>query len=76
MAQAVPNAGQLRPLLHEEVDRLHEDDLQVLHRVALQLELERLGGELDAAFDEARLEGRLVRLPGMIKEARSALRSR
>ncbi len=30
---------QLRPLLHAEIDRLRDEDVALLHRVALQLEL-------------------------------------
>ena len=64
----------LRPLLHEEVDRMPPDDLEVLHRVALQLELDRVATTLDFAFDEDRRKGRLEALPGIIQAARAALR--
>jgi hypothetical protein len=76
MPAAVPDTEQLRPLLHANVDRLHGEDLEILHKVAMQLELDRLTGELDAAFDEDRKNGRLADLPQIIFEARSALRQR
>jgi hypothetical protein len=70
----MPYPLDLRPLLHEEVDRMPPDDLEVLHRVALQLELDRVIETLDAAFDEDRRRGRLEALPGIIQTAREALR--
>ncbi|WP_395741778.1 hypothetical protein [Prosthecobacter sp.] len=59
----MPFPADLRPLLHEEVDRMPPDDLEVLHRVALQLELDRVTATLDSAFDEDRRRGRLETLP-------------
>ncbi|OYW76977.1 MAG: hypothetical protein B7Z37_06255 [Verrucomicrobia bacterium 12-59-8] len=70
----MPDPSDLRPLLHEEVDRMPPDDLEVLHRVALQLELDRIDATLDFAFDEDRRRGRLEALPGIIQAARAALR--
>ena len=69
----MPPTADLRPLLHEEVDRMPPDDLEVLHRVALQLELDRVSASLDFAFDEDRRRGRLDALPGIIQAARAAL---
>lgn len=71
----MPAAQDLRPLLHQEVDRMSPDDLEVLHRVALQLELDRVAAGLDSAFDEDRRRGRLEALPGIIQAARAALRT-
>ncbi|HEY1051115.1 MAG TPA: hypothetical protein VGE39_15200 [Prosthecobacter sp.] len=71
----MPTAQDLRPLLHQEVDRMPPDDLEVLHRVALQLELDRVASELDSAFDEDRRRGRLEALPDIIQAARVALRA-
>jgi len=65
----------LRPLLHQEVDRMPPVDLAVLHRVALQLELDRVSADLDVAFDEDRRLGRLQSLPDIIKAARTARHS-
>ncbi len=69
-------AQDLRPLMHQEVDRMPPDDLEVLHRVALQLELDRVSAELDTAFDEDRSRGRLKALPDIIKAARTAIHAR
>jgi hypothetical protein len=70
------NPEELRPLVHEDVDRLEAEDLAVLHRVALQLELERVSARLDEGFDADREAGKLDRLPKIIREARAALRER
>ncbi|WP_395737406.1 hypothetical protein [Prosthecobacter sp.] len=70
----MPLPADLRPLLHEEVDRMSPDDLEVLHRVALQLELDRVSATLDSSFDEDRRRGRLEALPDIIQAARAALR--
>jgi hypothetical protein len=67
---------QLRPLLHAEIDRLRDEDVALLHRVALQLELDEVSGRLDAGFDADRAAGRLARLPELVREARAALRQR
>ena len=67
---------QLRPLLHAEIDRLRAEDVALLHRVALQLELEEVSSRLDEGFDSDRAGGRLARLPEIIREARAALRQR
>jgi hypothetical protein len=67
---------QLRPLLHAEIDRMDDVNLAVLHRVALQLELEDVVARLDAGFDEARADGKLARLSEIINEAREALKQR
>ena len=54
---------ELRPLLHAEVDKLNDDNLLVLHRVALELELDEITERLDEGFDADRAAGKLARLP-------------
>ena len=66
----------LRPLLHAEIDKLRDDDVALLHRVALQLGLEDVSAQLGAGFDSDRAAGKLARLPEIIREARAALRQR
>ena len=68
--------AELRPLLHAEIDRMAGESLALLHRVALQLELEEVCDRLDEGFDSDRVAGKLVRLPEIIREARAALRQR
>ena len=67
---------ELRPLLHAEVDKLRDENLLVLHRVALELELDEVTERLDAGFDADRAAGKLARLPELIREARAAIRAR
>lgn len=67
---------ELRPLLHAEIDKLRDENVALLHRVALQLELEEVSARSDAGFDADRAAGKLARLPEIIREARSALRER
>ena len=54
---------ELRPLLHAEVDKLNDDNLLVLHRVVLELELDEITERLDEGFDADRAAGKLARLP-------------
>jgi len=66
---------ELRPLLHAEVDRLGDDNLLLLHRVALQLELDEVTDRLNEGFDADRAAGKLSQLPEIIRTAREALRA-
>ena len=68
--------SELRPALHAKVDQLEGEALAILHRVALQLELDQIVGEVDAEFDTLREQGRLDRVPEIIREARAAIRAR
>ena len=67
---------ELRPLLHAEVDKLRDENLLVLHRVALELELDEVTERLNVGFDTDRAAGKLARLPELIREARAALAAR
>ncbi len=67
---------ELRPLLHAEIDKLRDENVALLHRVALQLALEEVSARLDEGFDADRAAGKLARLPEIIREARAALRQR
>lgn len=73
---AILDPAQLRPLLHEEIDRASAQNLLLLHRVALQLELEEETARLDDGFDADAAAGKLTRLNEVIQEARAALRDR
>jgi hypothetical protein len=50
----------LRPLLHEEIDRLPDEELEKAHRALLEIELAHVVTEIDDAFDHARTEGKLT----------------
>ena len=64
---------ELRPLLHAEVDKLRDENLLVLHRVALELELDEETERLNAGFDADRAAGKLARVPEIIRAARAAI---
>ena len=68
--------SELRPLLHAEVDKLCAENLLVLHRVALELELDEVTDRLNEGFDADRAAGKLARLPEIIREARAAILAR
>ena len=59
---------ELRPVLHEQIDKLAADDLPLVHRVLLQLEAERLAEEITA--DLAKDAGFFERLDETIAEYR------
>ena len=68
--------SELRPALHAKVDQLQGEALAILHRVALQLELDQAVAEADSEFDALREQGRLEHLPDIIREARAAIKAR
>ncbi len=68
--------SELRPLLHAEIDRMGGANLALLHRIALQLELDEVSERLDEGFDSDRAAGRLSKLPEIIRVARAAIRER
>ena len=80
LIQDMSNSGissdpvQIRPLQHAGIDRLGGENLLLMHRIAMQLELEEVTARLNDGFDEDRLAGKLARLPEIIREARAAIR--
>jgi len=58
-ATQVPDAAELRPMLHAEVDRLRDEHLGLAHRALLEIELHQLAGELDDSVDAAISASRL-----------------
>ena len=58
------------------MDKLGDDNLLLLQRVALELELDEVTERLNQGFDEDRLAEKLERLPQIIHTARAALRAR
>ena len=67
---------ELCPLLHAEVDKLRDENLLVLHRVALELESDEVTERLNAGFDADRAAGKLARVPENIRAAHVAVRAR
>lgn len=62
---------ELRPLVHEGVDRLPDASLAAVHKLLLELELDEVSERLNADFDEDRAAGRFERLPELIRAARN-----
>jgi hypothetical protein len=59
-AQWPTDDASLRRKLHEDVDRMSGSGLALLGRIVQQLEIEKLAGELDIAFDDDRGRGALT----------------
>jgi len=61
---------ELRPALHDKIERMDSLHLSVLNRVLLQLEAEDLAGRLGEGFDKDNAQGLLRRIPELVKEFR------
>ena len=70
------NPLEIRALLHAQIDRLGDEDVGVLYRIALELELGAVSMELDGFSDAARSAGRLERIENTIRSARDSIRER
>jgi hypothetical protein len=62
---------ELKPALHDKIERMDSLHLSVLNRVLLQLEAEELAGRLGEVFDKDYEQGLLRRIPELVKEFRS-----
>lgn len=65
----------LRPEVISRIGTMDAETLLVVHRVLLEIEKEKLWGELSAGFETDRRAGKFARLPEIIHEARASLRS-
>lgn len=61
----------LRPELHQRIDRMDAEQLEVLRHILLKLELDQVVGKLHEAFDAARRAGTLSRVDEIIREVRA-----
>jgi hypothetical protein len=61
---------ELKPALHDKIERMDSLHLSVLNRLLLQLEAEELAGLLGNAFDKDHEQGLLRRIPELVKEFR------
>lgn len=52
---------ELRPLLHAEVDRLCDEDLNAARKALLEIELQRVTEELGREMDEAWASGSITK---------------
>ncbi len=58
------------PQLVERLNHLSPEDLAVIERVLVQLEINRTVGELDDLTDDLRANGMMAKLPGIIQQVR------
>lgn len=71
MKTATPAATeQLRPILHQRIEQMDGNQLQLLDRILLQLEAETLAERLGDAFDHDQAEGKLQRVPEWVRQFR------
>ena len=72
MKETTPSvqAETLKPRLHCKIERMNPEQLALLDRVVLQIEAEDLADRLGEAFDEDRQQGKLQRIPGLVRQAR------
>ena len=61
----------LRPELHQKIDAMAPEQLELLHRVLLRLELDQVVEHLNDDFDTARAEGRLDKAEEIIRQVRA-----
>jgi len=62
---------ELRPLVHQEVDKLDDVGLETVHRVILRMRMEQSLERLDGMADEMRVKGVMEHLPEIIAQVRA-----
>ena len=73
--QPVPvELEQLKPVLHDKIERMDGQHLALLNRLLLQLEAEELAEHLSEAFDKAHEQGLRRRIPELVKQFRAGHR--
>ena len=69
---AVPlEPEQLKPVLHEKIERMNGEQLVLLDRVLLQLEVEQAADRLSEAFDADHAQGKLQRVAELVRQFRA-----
>jgi hypothetical protein len=61
----------LKPVLHEKIERMTDEQLALLDRVLLQLEAEEAAGRLSEAFDADHAQGKLQRVAELVRQFRA-----
>ncbi len=67
---------QKRPVLHELIDALPAEELELVERVLARLEMDRLWKDAQEGFTRDWAEGKFARLDGIIVEVRADLKKR
>ena len=62
---------QLKPVLHEKIERMNGEQLALLDRVLLQLEAEQAADHLSEAFDADHAQGKFRRVAELIRQFRA-----
>ncbi|MGH7994597.1 MAG: hypothetical protein ACREDQ_13835, partial [Limisphaerales bacterium] len=62
---------QLKPVLHEKIERMNGEQLALLDRVLLQLEAEQAADRLSEAFDADQAQGKFRRVAELIRQFRA-----
>jgi hypothetical protein len=62
---------QLKPVLNEKIERMSGEQLSLLNRVVLQLEVEERADRLSEAFDKDHAGGQLRRVAELVREFRA-----
>jgi len=61
----------LKPLLHLKIERMDTAQLRVLNRVLMQIEAEDLADRLGKSFDQDQDQGKLRRIPELVRQFRA-----
>ncbi|MBK8094791.1 MAG: hypothetical protein IPK32_23195 [Verrucomicrobiaceae bacterium] len=65
-----------RPVLHQRIDELPDEDLDLVERMLARLEMDRLWRQVQDGFTQDWAAGRYERLDEIIQEVRTELRQR
>ena len=71
MRRSALEPEKLRPELHQKIEAMNADQLELLKRVMLKLELDHVVEQLHNDFDAAREEGKLDEIDAIIREVRA-----
>jgi hypothetical protein len=61
----------LKQMLHFRIERMNVEQLQLLHRVLLQIEAEEISDRLSEAFEQYQAQGKLRRVPELVQQFRT-----
>lgn len=62
---------QLKPVLHEKIERMNGEELLLLDRVLLQIEAEQVAARLSEAFEADQAAGKLQRVAELVRQFRA-----
>jgi hypothetical protein len=66
----------LRPILHNKIESMNQDQLSLLNRVLLQIEAEEVADLLGTAFEQDQSQGKLEHVAELVRQFRSEHRYR